>query len=67
MVGQIGNIYSPYFFPEAHSPRYTMAFILMTVFSGLAIAAAVLMKVLLKKGNRKIIESGITDPKLFQL
>lgn len=67
VVGQIGNIYSPYFFPAAQSPRYTMAFILMTVFSGVAIAGAVLMKILLKRENKKILGSGIVDPKLFQL
>ncbi|KAF4990333.1 hypothetical protein FDECE_14409 [Fusarium decemcellulare] len=55
LLSQLGNIWSPYFFPSSDGPRYVMAMLLMTGFSALSIAASMLVKFLLKKENRKLL------------
>jgi hypothetical protein len=61
VLSQLGNIWSPYFFPKSDGPRYTMAMILMmasTVGCGLL---AVLIKWLLIRANRRLKEAGATN------
>ena len=55
LLAQLGNIWSPYFFPESDAPRYVMAMLLMMAFSLLSIVAAMAMKWILKKENGKLL------------
>ncbi|PTD06197.1 putative transporter [Fusarium culmorum] len=55
LLSQLGNIWSPYFFPASDGPRYVMAMLLMMAFSVLSIVASLLIKFLLKKDNRKLL------------
>ncbi|RKK71286.1 hypothetical protein BFJ69_g11134 [Fusarium oxysporum] len=55
LLSQLGNIWSPYFFPASQGPRYVMAMLLMMAFSALSIFASLLMKFLLKKDNRRLL------------
>ncbi|KAK2774490.1 major facilitator superfamily transporter [Colletotrichum kahawae] len=68
LLSQLGNIWSPYFFPSSDGPRYIMAMLLMMAFSALSVASSLLMKYLLKKANRKILaeaERTGQQPKLY--
>jgi hypothetical protein len=68
LLSQFGNIWSPYFFPSTDGPRYVMAMLLMMGFSALSIVASLLMKVLLKKENKKLLaeaEGTGQDVKLY--
>lgn len=66
LLSQLGNIWSPYFFPKSDGPRYIMAMLLMMAFSALSIATCVVMKWMLNKENRKLRESG-EDVNLYTL
>ncbi|KAK5046109.1 hypothetical protein LTR84_008566 [Exophiala bonariae] len=60
VLSQLGNIWSPYFFPSDQGPRYTMAMLLMmasTVGCGLT---AISIKWLLIRANRRLEQSGAT-------
>jgi hypothetical protein len=50
----LGNVMSPYFFPDSDSPRYTMAMILQIVFAGLTFCMAFGSKTYLKRQNGKL-------------
>jgi hypothetical protein len=52
MIGQLGSVWSPFFFPGSHSPRYVMAMLLMFGFSVLSMACAMTMKGILKRANK---------------
>jgi hypothetical protein len=69
LLSQFGNIWSPYFFPSSDGPRYVMAMLLMMAFCALSIAAAMLMKFLLKKANRELLaeaeRTGQGKPQLY--
>lgn len=54
LLSQFGNIWSPYFFPKSDGPRYLMAMLLMMGFSALSIACCIVMKLDLKRANRKL-------------
>ena len=54
IFGHLGNVWSPYFFPDSHQPRYTMAMILQIVFACLGISVAAVMKWHLTKKNKKL-------------
>ncbi|KAH7110066.1 major facilitator superfamily domain-containing protein [Dendryphion nanum] len=56
IMGHLGNVMSPYFFPDKDAPRYTMAMILQIVFAGLTFCTAFGSKTYLKKQNRKLKE-----------
>lgn len=56
ICGHIGNIISPYFFPDRDAPRYTMAMLLQIGFAALALSMAGISKVYLRKQNRKLLE-----------
>lgn len=58
VVSQLGNIYSPYFFPSSDGPRYIMAMILMMAFSAMSVVTCVVMKVLLTRQNKRLLEAG---------
>ncbi|KAM6508572.1 hypothetical protein FSOLCH5_011568 [Fusarium solani] len=58
LLSQLGNIWSPYFFPSSDGPRYIKANILMMAFSLLSVVTCVVMKAMLKKANRKLKETG---------
>ncbi|KAL1870424.1 hypothetical protein Daus18300_005110 [Diaporthe australafricana] len=60
VVSQLGNIYSPYFFPSSDGPRYTMAMLLMMAFSAMSVVTCVVMKVLLTRQNKRLLEAGET-------
>jgi hypothetical protein len=55
IMSQIGNIYAPYFFRPQDAPRYILAVILMTVFSGISIITVLAMKLDLKRENKKML------------
>ncbi|CAO2651199.1 Nn.00g094960.m01.CDS01 [Neocucurbitaria sp. VM-36] len=54
ICGHLGNVMSPYFFPDSDRPRYTMAMILQIVFAGLTFCTAFTSKTYLKRQNRKL-------------
>ncbi|RSL42899.1 hypothetical protein CEP54_015308 [Fusarium duplospermum] len=58
LLSQLGNIWSPYFFPSSDGPRYIKANILMMAFSLLSVVTCVVMKGMLRKANRKLKETG---------
>jgi hypothetical protein len=67
LLSQFGNIWSPYFFPADDGPRYVMAMLLMMGFSALSIAASLVMKVLLKRANRKLVAEAEGSGRRVQL
>lgn len=69
LTGQFGNIWSPYFFLPHESPRYTTAMILMIAFSGASIVGCCCMKWVLRRDNRKLLDSwtGPGSPNLYTL
>ncbi|EXJ58529.1 hypothetical protein A1O7_05955 [Cladophialophora yegresii CBS 114405] len=56
LLSQLGNIWSPYFFPASDAPRYTMAMLLMLGFSVISIGCCVVMKMSLRRSNEKLRE-----------
>ncbi|GKT62384.1 LOW QUALITY PROTEIN: major facilitator superfamily transporter [Colletotrichum tofieldiae] len=54
IMGHLGNVMSPYFFPDSDSPRYTMAMILQIVFAGLTFCMAFTSKTYLRRQNKKL-------------
>ena len=58
LLSQLGNIASPYFFPQSDGPRYTMAFLLMMAASVVSMISAMTMKFMLKRANRRLEASG---------
>lgn len=54
ICGHLGNVMSPYFFPDSDAPRYTMAMILQIVFAGLTCVTAFGSKTYLKRQNGKL-------------
>ncbi|OLN86261.1 putative transporter C1002.16c-like protein 6 [Colletotrichum chlorophyti] len=54
IMGHLGNVMSPYFFPDNHAPRYTMAMILQIVFAGLTLCTAFTSKWYLTRQNKKL-------------
>ncbi|KAF6806571.1 major facilitator superfamily transporter [Colletotrichum musicola] len=67
LLSQLGNIWSPYFFPSSDGPRYFIALLLMMAFSALSIVASMFMKYLLKKENKKLVEEGERTGKEIRL
>lgn len=67
VISQFGNIYSPFFFPATDGPRYLKAMMLMMSFSFLSIVTCAVMKVLLKRANKKLREEGGDSVNLFGL
>ncbi|KAK6206541.1 hypothetical protein LQW54_007611 [Pestalotiopsis sp. IQ-011] len=66
LLSQLVNIWSPYFFPSSDGPRCIMANILMAISSGVSIATCIVMKMLLRRANRRLGETG-EDVNLFTL
>ncbi|KAF3046103.1 hypothetical protein E8E12_011107 [Didymella heteroderae] len=56
ICGHLGNVMSPYFFPNSDSPRYTMAMILQIVFASLTLCMAFTSKTYLGRQNKKLKE-----------
>jgi hypothetical protein len=54
ICGHLGNVMSPYFFPDSDSPRYTMAMVLLIVFARLTLCMAFGSKTYLKRQNKKL-------------
>ncbi|KAH6680022.1 major facilitator superfamily transporter [Plectosphaerella plurivora] len=54
VLGQIGNLIAPYFFPDRDEPRYLMAFLLMMGFAAIGIACCMLLKYVLYRENQKL-------------
>ncbi|KAK1967812.1 MFS general substrate transporter [Colletotrichum sublineola] len=54
IMGHLGNVMSPYFFPDSDAPRYTMAMILQIVFAGLTFCTAFTSKTYLRRQNKKL-------------
>lgn len=67
VISQFGNIYSPFFFPATDGPRYLKAMMLMMMFSALSIITCSIMKVMLKRANKKLREQGGDSLNLFGL
>ncbi|KAH8597559.1 major facilitator superfamily domain-containing protein [Bisporella sp. PMI_857] len=57
VVGQFGNIWSPYFFSPSDSPRYLQAMLLMMSFSILSVIGCMVMKLILRKDNKRILKA----------
>ncbi|KAK2014194.1 MFS general substrate transporter [Colletotrichum eremochloae] len=54
IMGHLGNVMSPYFFPDSDAPRYTMAMILQIAFAGLTFCTAFTSKTYLRRQNKKL-------------
>lgn len=54
ICGHLGNVMSPYFFPDTDAPRFTMAMILQIVFAGLTLCTAFGSKTYLRRQNKKL-------------
>ncbi|KAG9497113.1 hypothetical protein J7337_011905 [Fusarium musae] len=70
VTGQLGTIWSPYFFDSDDEPRYTRAVILLLAFAVLEICVCFLLKFILRRANKKIIaeyEGTGEIPTLFTL
>lgn len=70
VLGQAGNIWSPYFFSAGEEPRYVKAMLLMIAFSVLSIACCGVMKTVLVRANKKIsasFEGSGRTPQLYTL
>lgn len=65
VAGQIGYIYSPYFWPSTDDPRYAMGFGLSAGFALLSIIAAWIIRILLIKDNRKIRATSVEHLNLY--
>jgi hypothetical protein len=65
LLSQLGNIWSPYFFPKSDGPRYIMAMLLMMASTIVSMITAFTMKFLLTRANRKLRDSGAAN--LFTL
>ncbi|KAF4775190.1 hypothetical protein HER10_EVM0007645 [Colletotrichum scovillei] len=66
LLSQLGNIWSPYFFPSNDGPRYVMANLLMMASSALSIVTCVIMKIMLNRANKSLKREG-RDTTLFTL
>lgn len=55
-LSQLGNIWSPYFFPPTDAPRFLMANLLMLVFSALVIITCLVLKAMLRRANARLKE-----------
>lgn len=55
VLGNGGNLSSPYFFIESDEPRYRLAFILMMIMGAISIALALLLKFFLRRTNKKLL------------
>ncbi|KAL8329679.1 hypothetical protein RB597_005112 [Gaeumannomyces tritici] len=55
-LSQLGNIWSPYFFPSSDGPRFLMANLLMLFFSALVVAICLGLKALLRRANERLKE-----------
>ncbi|KAF7555169.1 hypothetical protein G7Z17_g2339 [Cylindrodendrum hubeiense] len=66
LLSQLGNIWSPYFFPSSDGPRYLKANLLMMAFSLLSVVTCIVMKGMLRKANSKLRDSG-NSTNLFTL
>src|SRR6478735_936604 len=58
LLSQLGNIWSPYFFPSTDGPRFIKANLLMMAFSLLSVVTCVVMRLSLQRANKKLIETG---------
>lgn len=70
LMGQFGNIWSPYFFSSADSPRYLKAMLLLIGFSVASMLSSFAMKWILARDNRKLVkqfEGTGTTPTLLTL
>ena len=56
VMGFIGNLVTPFFFPSSHEPRCLMAMLLMMAWSCVTVGCALFLKGLLRRGNRKLKE-----------
>ncbi|KAH7345809.1 major facilitator superfamily domain-containing protein [Pyrenochaeta sp. MPI-SDFR-AT-0127] len=56
IMSQMGNIYSPYFFRPQDAPRYVPAMLLMMAFSILSIVTCMVMKTVLRKANKCLVQ-----------
>jgi hypothetical protein len=54
VVGHMGNIMSPYFFPSTDGPRYLMAMLCMMSMAVLTVAMAMITKFVLIRENKKL-------------
>ncbi|PVH96126.1 MFS general substrate transporter [Periconia macrospinosa] len=61
ICGHLGNVMSPYFFPDTDAPRFTMAMILQIAFAGLTFCTAFISKTYLNRQNRKLKYVADTD------
>ncbi|KAK1450635.1 hypothetical protein CCUS01_02091 [Colletotrichum cuscutae] len=66
LLSQLGNIWSPYFFPSNDGPRYVMANLLMMASSALSIVTCVIMKIMLTRANKSLKREG-RDTTLYTL
>ena len=65
VMGFIGNLVTPFFFPQSHEPRYLMAMLLMMAWSCVTGGCALFLKYLLRRGNRELKELAEREGKVF--
>ena len=65
VMGFIGNLVTPFFFPQSHEPRYLMAMLLMMAWSCVTVGCALFLKWLLRRGNRELKELAEREGKVF--
>lgn len=72
VLGQIGNIGSPYFFRQEDRSRYILAMILLIVFAGICACCYLVLKWNLRRANKKLTRQAALDkdgssPRLFSI
>ena len=67
LLSQLGNTWSPYFFPKSDGPRYLMAMLLMMAFSGLSIACCMALKFTLRRDDEILRREAEEDAKTVVL
>lgn len=55
VCGQFGSIWSPYFLDEKDAPRDVQAMVLLMAFAALQVFICIVMKLVLKRANSKIL------------
>lgn len=66
VLGQIGNFVAPYFFIQSDEPRYRLAFILMLVMAGVAVALSNTLKFSLYQANKKLKQEATRNGTAYQ-
>jgi len=64
-VSFVGNLVTPFFFPQSHEPRYLMAILLVMAWSCETVGCALFLKWLLRRGNWQLKEAADRDGTVY--